>query len=121
MDTTTVTIRPAGAITSVLPATTRVRSSGTLLHATKLPLVKWFWAIYWVASDKGSISALRLAKLIGVTWRSAFRMLRKLRTAMGHRDTLYRLTQIIEFDDAFIGGKRPGKRGRGQDLGVDRL
>ena len=88
-------------------------TSGTLLHATKLPLVKWFWAIYWVASDKGSISALRLAKLIGVTWRSAFRMLRKLRTAMGHRDTLYRLTQIIEFDDAFLGGKRPGKRGRG--------
>ncbi|MCG7979821.1 MAG: transposase [Candidatus Thiodiazotropha endolucinida] len=39
--------------------------SGTLFHATKLPLTKWFWAIYWVATDKGGISALRLSKLAG--------------------------------------------------------
>jgi transposase-like protein len=87
--------------------------SGTLFHATKLPLTKWFWAIYWVSSDKGGISALRLAKLIGVTWRTAYRLLGKLRTAMGHRDSLYRLTDIIELDDALVGGKQPGKRGRG--------
>ena len=90
-------------------------TAGTVFHATKLPLVKWFWAIYWVAADKGSISALRLSKLIGVNWRSAFRMLSKLRTAMGHQDSIYRLSRIIEFDDAFIGGKRPGKRGRGAE------
>lgn len=42
-------------------------------------------------------------------------MLRKLRQAMGHRDTLYRLTEIVELDDALIGGKRPGKRGRGAE------
>lgn len=87
--------------------------AGTLFHSTNLPLTKWFWAIYWVSSDKGGISALRLSKLIGVTWRTAWRMLAKLRTAMGHRDSLYRLTEVIELDDAFIGGKRPGKRGRG--------
>ena len=57
--------------------------SGTLFHATKLPLTKWFWAIYWISSDKGGISALRLSKLIGVSWRSAYRVLRVLRTAMG--------------------------------------
>jgi transposase-like protein len=90
-------------------------TAGTLFHATKLPLVKWFWAIYWVATDKGSISALRMSKLIGVNWRSAFRMLNKLRTAMGHQDSIYRLSCIIELDDAFIGGKRPGKRGRGAE------
>ena len=90
-------------------------TSGTLFHNTKLPLVKWFWAIYWVGSDKGGISALRLSKLIGVTWRSAYSMLQKLREAMGHRDSLYRLTQTIELDDAFIGGKKAGKRGRGAE------
>ncbi len=42
-------------------------------------------------------------------------MLRKLRQAMGHRDTLYRLSDTIELDDAFIGGKKPGKRGRGAE------
>lgn len=90
-------------------------TSGTLFHSTKLPLVKWFWAIYWVASDKGSISALRLTKLIGTTWTTSYRMLSKLRGAMGHRDTLYWLSEIIELDDALIGGKRPGKRGRGAE------
>ena len=90
-------------------------TAGTLFHATKLPLSKWFWAIYWVAADKGSLSALRLTKLIGVSWPTAFAMLRKLRQAMGHRDTLYRLSEIIELDDALIGGKRPGKRGRGAE------
>ena len=32
---------------------------------------------------------------------------------MGHRDSLYRLSGIIEIDDALVGGKRKGKRGRG--------
>jgi transposase-like protein len=87
--------------------------SGTLFHATKLPLTKWFWAIYWVATDKGGMSALRLSKSIGVTWRSAYRMLRIFRKAVGNRDSIYRLTEIVEFDDALVGGKKPGKRGRG--------
>lgn len=88
-------------------------TAGTLFHNTKLPLVKWFWALYWVSADKGSISALRLTKLIGVSWVTAHRMLRKLRRAMGDRNQQYQLCGIIEFDDAFIGGKRAGKRGRG--------
>ena len=90
-------------------------TSGTLFHATKLPLTKWFWAIYWVGTDKGGISALRLSKLIGVTWRSAYRILESLRNAMGNRDSIYRLTEIVEFDDALVGGKKSGKRGRGAE------
>ena len=88
-------------------------TTGTLFHSTNLPLVKWFWAIYLIAADKGGISALRLAKHIGVSWPTARNMLRKIRTAMEHRDSIYRLENIIEMDDAFVGGKRPGKRGRG--------
>ena len=90
-------------------------TAGTLFHNTKLSLVKWFWSIYWVSSDKGSISALRLTKLIGVSWLTAQRMLRKLRIAMGDQNSLYKLTGIIELDDAFVGGKRAGKRGRGAE------
>lgn len=90
-------------------------TAGTLFHATNLPLVKWFWAIYLTASDKGGISALRLAKLIGVSWPTARNLLRKIRIAMADRDSVYKLSKLIEFDDAYIGGKRPGKRGRGAD------
>ena len=88
-------------------------TAGTLFHSTNLSLVKWFWAIYFTATDKGGISALRLAKLIGVSWPTARKMLRKIRIAMADRDSVYRLENFIEFDDAYIGGKRPGKRGRG--------
>lgn len=88
-------------------------TAGTLFHSTNLPLVKWFWAIYFAATDKGGISALRLAKHIGVSWPTARKVLGKIRIAMANRDSVYRLENFIEFDDAYIGGKRPGKRGRG--------
>src|SRR5665647_1191435 len=89
-------------------------TAGTLFHSTNLPLTKWFWAIYLAASDKGGISAMRLSKQIDVSWLTASRMLRKIRIAMGHRDSIYRLRDLIEMDDALIGGRRTGgKRGRG--------
>ena len=87
--------------------------SGTIFHSTNLPLVKWFWAIYLIASDKGGISALRLSKHIAVSWVTAQSILRKIRIVMAHRDSIYRLENLIEFDDAFVGGKKTGKRGRG--------
>ena len=90
-------------------------TAATLFHATKVPLVKWFWSIYLTASDKGGVSALRLSKQIGVSWVTARNVLRKIRIAMAHRDSIYRLQQLIEFDDAFVGGKRAGKRGRGAE------
>lgn len=89
-------------------------TAGTLFHSTNLPLVKWFWAIYLVAADKGGISALRLSKHIGVSWPTARNILKKIRTAMAHRDSMYQLlNDLIEVDDAYIGGKKPGKKGRG--------
>ena len=69
-----------------------------------MPLTKWFWAIYWISSDKGGVSALRLSKLIGTTWKTAFRILQKSRKAMGDRDFKYKLSSTIKLDDAYIGG-----------------
>jgi len=87
-----------------------------LFHSTNLPLGKWFGAIYRVASDKGGISALRLSRQINVSWITASRMLRKIRIAIGHRDSIYRLHELIEIDDALIGGHHTeGKRGRGAE------
>jgi transposase-like protein len=40
---------------------------------------------------------------------------RKIRQAMAHRDSIYRLSNLIELDDTVVGGKRSGKRGRGAD------
>ena len=88
-------------------------TAGTVFEHTKLPLAKWFAAIYLAVADKGGVSALRLSKMVGVSWPTAQSMLRKLRRAMGDRDRAYWLTGLVEADDALVGGKRPGKRGRG--------
>src|SRR5665647_1499057 len=90
-------------------------TADTLFHSTKVPLVKWFWAIYLIASDKRGISDLRIAKHLGVSWITARNMLRKIRKAMADRDSVYRLEDIVEFDDTLVGGKRAGKRGRGAE------
>ena len=58
---------------------------------------------------------MRLTKLIGVSWVTAQRMLRKLRIAVGDQNSLYKLTGTIELDDAFVGGKQAEKRGRGAE------
>jgi hypothetical protein len=87
--------------------------AGTLFHGNHISLVKWFWTNYFLGSDKGSISDLRLSKLIEVNWRTARLILKKLREASGYRDSLYQLSGTIELDDALIGGRQKGKRGRG--------
>jgi len=89
-------------------------TAGTILHKTRTPLVKWFWAIWLVAQDKGGASAMRLSKQLGLGYRTAWTMLHKLRKAMGQRDARYTLTGSIEMDDAYFGGAVAGKkRGRG--------
>jgi transposase-like protein len=87
----------------------------TLFHSTELSLTKWFWTIYLAASDNDGISAMWLAKQIGISWISASRMLRKIRIAMGHRDSSYRLQDLVEINDALIGGRRIGKRRSGAE------
>jgi hypothetical protein len=69
-------------------------------------LIQWFWAIYFLGSDKGSISALKLSKLIEVNWRTARLILKNIKMAMGHRDSLYQVSGTIELDDALVGGKQ---------------
>lgn len=85
----------------------------TLFHKTRTPLQKWFWAIYLIGADKGGCSAMRLKKMLGISYLTAWTISHKIRTAMQDRNELYKLSAIIEMDDAFFGGHEAGKRGRG--------
>ena len=80
-------------------------TAGTLFENTRLPMTKWFTAIYLMTVDQDGPSAEQLRKMIGVCWRSAQRMLDKLRAAMGDRDFDYLLTGRVEMDDRMVGGK----------------
>jgi transposase-like protein len=90
-------------------------TAGTLLHKTKLPLTTWFWAMYLVAHDKRGKSALSLSVVLELNYRTALRLMRKIRAAMKERDALYMLSGVVEMDDAFFGAPRKGKDGRGSD------
>jgi len=89
-------------------------TAGTFLHRSHVSLVKWFLAIYFVTHDKRGISAVQLAFAVGVTYKTAWYMLKRIRMAMGQRDQQYLLDGEVEFDDTYIGGPEVGsKRGRG--------
>ena len=53
-------------------------TAGTVFEHTRLPLPKWIAAIYLMGADKGGISAQPRSKMIGVSWPTAYRMLRIL-------------------------------------------
>ena len=57
-------------------------TSGTVMDNTRVPLEKWFWAIYLVSTDKRGHSALQLQKEIKVSYKTAWFMLHRLRKAM---------------------------------------
>lgn len=87
---------------------------GTTFERTRTDLRKWFWAIYLVSHDKRGVSATMLTTELSVTYKTAWLMLHKIRSAMGERDSRYTLAGIVELDDAFFGAPTEGgKRGRG--------
>ena len=87
-------------------------TAGTIFHGTKLPLTKWFLAIYLLTQRKKSISALQLSREIGVNYDTAWKLKHKLMQVMMEHQNSDKLAGRVEIDDAYIGGEKPGKRGR---------
>ncbi|MES9958204.1 MAG: IS1595 family transposase [Sedimenticola sp.] len=88
-------------------------TAGTIFHGTKLALRKWFLAIYLLTQRKKSISALQLSREIGVNYDTTWKLKHKLMQVMMERQGEQLLAGRIEMDDAYIGGEKSGKRGRG--------
>ena len=82
-------------------------TSGTIMHDTHLPLVKWFMAIYLIVEGKKDISVRQLGRTINVAYKTAWHLSHRIRAALKTPDAL--LSGIIEVDEAFIGGKTRGK------------
>ena len=91
-------------------------TAGTIFHKTRTPLTGWFWAIYRMSHDKKGISAMQLAKEIGVSYPTAWLILHKIRQAMRDRNQRYRLSGLVEVDEGYVGGEEHGhgRRGRGK-------
>ncbi len=84
-------------------------TAGTLFQGTRKPLRLWFQAIWYVVNQKNGVSALGLQKALGLgSYHTAWEWLHKLRRAMV-RPGRDRLSGLVEMDETFIGGVRPGK------------
>jgi transposase-like protein len=78
-----------------------------------VPLHKWLYAMYLLVTARKGISSVQLHAQIGVTQKTAWFMLQRLREACGNDPT--ELAGIVEIDEAYIGGKEAKKlkKGRG--------
>ncbi|MDD5363134.1 MAG: IS1595 family transposase [Ignavibacteria bacterium] len=81
---------------------------GTFFENTKIPLSKWFVAIYIATSHKKGISSLQLSKDISVTQKTAWFMLHRIREMLKNNSSKM-LSGTIEVDETYIGGKNEFK------------
>lgn len=77
---------------------------GTIFEDSPLTLQKWFVAVWCIANAKNGISSCELARALGVTQKTAWFMLHRVRLAM-KTPTFRKLSGEVEGDETFIGGK----------------
>lgn len=78
--------------------------TGTMFENTKVPLRKWFIAIWLVTTHKKGISSNQLKDDIGVTQKTAWFMLQRIRKCFDYRNVLI-MDEIVEMDETYMGGK----------------
>jgi transposase-like protein len=81
--------------------------TGTIFERSHVPLHKWVYAMYLLVTARKGISSLQLAKEIGVTQKSAWFMLQRLREACG--TDIDKLKGTVEIDETFVGGLEGNK------------
>jgi transposase len=79
-------------------------TAGTIFHKSSTSLHLWFYAIYLMSSTRCGLSAKQLEREIGVNYKTALRMLRKIRADLMAQDDT-RLSGHVEADETFVGGK----------------
>ena len=79
----------------------------TVFGRSHVPLDKWLYAMYIVVTARKGVSSLQLSKEIGVTQKTAWFMLGRLREACGGKPIT--LSGIVEIDETFVGGKEGNK------------
>lgn len=87
--------------------------TGTIMERSHIPLDKWLLTMYLLTTARKGISSLQLAKEIGITQKSAWFLLQRIREACGKKrdddDQNGFLCGIVEADEAYFGGREANK------------
>ncbi len=89
--------------------------AGTIFEDSRTPLQTWFYAIYLFIATRHGVSGKELQRTLGVTYKTAWRIGHQIRSLMEKADGFEMLKGHVELDEAYVGGRRSGKRGRGAE------
>ena len=89
-------------------------TADTIFHKSSTPLTTWFYAIYLMASTRCGISAKQIQRETGVTYKTAWRMFRQIRSMLAN-DKAEPIggkgSRGVEVDETYVGGTRRVGRG----------
>ena len=87
---------------------------GTVFERSKVPLNKWMLATYLLASSKKGMSAHQIHRMLGVTYKTAWFMMHRIREAMKPTNPapLGGPDKTVEVDETFVGGKKGNRASR---------
>lgn len=81
--------------------------SGTIMHGSTVPLNVWFYAIFLFAISKNGISSYELERSLGVSYKTALKISRKIRSIM--KDGPTKLKGTVHVDESLYGAKAKSK------------
>ncbi len=90
-------------------------TADTIFHKSPTPLTTWFYAVYLMASTRCGISAKQIERETGVTYKTAWRMFKQIRTMLSMDDEpalVGKRGPVVEIDETYVGGLMRGYRGR---------
>jgi transposase-like protein len=77
----------------------------TIFEKTHIAIIKWFKVIRNFLNDRKGYSACHVERDLKVTYKTAWRMLQEVRTAMANREFEETFEAIVEVDETYVGGK----------------
>lgn len=87
-------------------------TADTIFHKSSTSLTTWFYAIYMMASTRCGISAKQIERETGVTYKTAWRMFKQIRSMLADDGPIGGDGRSVEVDEMYHGGRRKGQTGR---------